>query len=425
METLLTKMAGRSRKKQRKNLHSLLKGNIKRESPFCTLGSSKKRISLMANLFRKAYRDDSFVVWRSSFLPTELLFAMDCVPFPPEIVISMFANSGIGTRMLNVAENNYHIRDTCSFLRGTYGAVIEDCLPAPDCLACTSLYCDGSAKLFYNLSREYNKEYFFIDVPYYYDRPYAVDYVANQLAKMTKQIGRVAGKPVDPNKISQAIKFSNEARNYFVKINELRQAVPSPIFGGEAINYAVMLAHTWGAPEIVDVYKALYEELKYRVDNRIGAVKGGELYRILWRNLKPYYSDYLMHYLELECKAVIAFEEVNFIHWDELDPNDPYRSLAKKMLSNPPLGEFERWLNLTIKEGVEKYKIDGVIEFAHWGCRHLNSGTQLLRNTLDNLDIPLLILDGDCIDLRDYADGQVKTRIDAFIELLERRKKRK
>ncbi len=411
-----------TKKEQLENLHNLLKASIKRESPFYTLESSRKRISLTANLFRKAYRNDQVIVWRNSFLPTELIFALGFIPFPPESVISMFANSGLGSKVLNIAEDNFHSRDTCSFLRGTYGAVVENCLPEPDFLTCTSLYCDGSSKLFYALAKKYKKPYFFIDVPYHHDYQYVLSYVSKQLEDMTKQMAQSKGVKLDLDRLREAINYSNEAREYFIKINDLRKSIPAPMLGGEAINYAVMLAHTWGCKEIIEVYKKLYEELKERVDKKMPAVEGGEKYRILWRNLKPYYSDYLLKYLELDNRAIIAFEEVNFIHWEELDPNEPYNSLAKKMLSNPPLGEFDRWLSLTIKEGVDAYKVDGVIEFDQWGCRHLNSGTQILKDTLSKRGIPLLILDGDCIDSRDYADGQVKTRIDAFLEILDKKK---
>jgi benzoyl-CoA reductase/2-hydroxyglutaryl-CoA dehydratase subunit BcrC/BadD/HgdB len=413
-----------SRKAQFSNFHQLLKNaTTKKESPYYTLESSKKRMHLTANLFRKAYREDSVVVWRSSFLPTEPLFALDFVPFPAESTVSILTSSGLGAKILNSAEEEYHSRDTCSFLRGTYGAVKENCLPTPDFLACTSLYCDASAKLFYSLSRKYNKPYFYIDVPYHHEQDYAIDYVAKQIEEMTENMAKVTGRKVDYSRLTKAITFSNEARDYFLKINELRKLQPAPMLGGEALNHTVVLAHTWGCKEIVDVYKLLYEELKERTDKKIGAIEGGEKHRILWRNLKPYYSDYIMSYLELERKAVIAFEEANYIYWEKMDSNEPYKSLAKRMLANPPLGDYRRWLGVTLLVA-DEYKADGIIEFAHWGCRHLNSSTQILKDILKDKEVPVLILDGDCIDSRDYSEAQIKTRIDAFLEILERRKQR-
>ena len=79
------------------------------------------------------------------------------------------------------------------------------------------------------------------------------------------------------------------------------------------------------------------------------------------------------------------------------------------------------WGDASIK-CIKDYKADGVVEFAQWGCRHLNSGTQILKEKLRDMDIPILVLDGDCVDRRDYSWAQFKTRIDAFLEILQQKK---
>ena len=124
-----------------------------------------------------------------------------------------------------------------------------------------------------------------------------------------------------------------------------------------------------------------------------------------------------MDYLENKCKARVVFEEVNYLHWKEMDPRQPYRSLAYKLLSNPPLGPVERWINESMGV-VRDYRIDGIVEFAHWGCRHLNAAIPMLKERIDKQRIPILVLDGDCIDGRDYSGGQIKTRIDTFLKTL-------
>lgn len=410
------------RETQLANLRALIKKAQNQQAAFYTLDATKKRMGISARLFRKAYHNDAFIAWRTSFVPSEILFPLDIVPFPAETVISMFANSHIAAEILGTADEIHCSSDTCSFLRGTVGASKANILPTPDFLICTSLYCDASAKAFYSLSRKYNKPYFFIDVPYNYNLKYAMGYVASQLESIMKNLAKIMGTNIDYNKLSESIQNANEARNYFEAVLKLRQRIPSPMLGGEAIDYAVMLSHIWGSKEAAALYKMLYNELKTRVDNNKGALDE-ERYRIIWRQLRPYYTDEIFKYLELEHKAIIVFEEANYLHWEEMDPKDPFISLAKKLLSNPPLGPFQRWLEASI-QCVKDYKIDGIIEFAQWGCRHLNSGTQILKERLRDMDIPILVLDGDCIDRRNYSGGQVKTRIDAFLEILNRKKQK-
>lgn len=410
---------------QLENLRALIKraNSRSQQAAFYTLNATRKRMSISARIFRKAYRPESAVVWRTSFVPSEILFPMDVVPFPAETVISMFANSNLAVEILGSAENNNCSRDSCSFLRGTIGASIIDILPVPDFLICTSLYCDASAKTFYSLSKRYNKPYFFIDIPYEHDLDYAVKYVASQLESIMKKISKIIGKPIDYSRLSDSIRLANQARNYFEKVLELRKAMPSPMLGGEAIDYAIMLSHIWGSKEAVDLYKMLYDELKEKVDQKKGTLNE-EKYRLIWRQLRPYYTDEIFRYLELENKAIIVFEEANYLHWEEMDPDDPFISLAKKLLANPPLGPFKRWRDASL-QCVKDYKIDGIVEFAQWGCRHLNSGTQILKEKLREMEIPILVLDGDCIDRRDYSWAQFKTRIDAFLEILQRQKEKR
>lgn len=414
-------MPANARDTQLANLRTLIKKAHNQQAALYTLNATKKRMNISGKLFRKAYQKNAFVAWRTSFVPSEILFALDIIPFPAESIIAMFANSNIAAEILGIAENEHCSRDACSFLRGTMGASTANILPTPDFLICTSLYCDSSAKTFYSLSKKYNKPYFFIDIPYDYGLEYSVNYVALQLESIMKEMAAIMGVSMDYDKLSQTIQNANEARNYFDSALKLRQIVPSPMLGGEAIDYAVMLSHIWGSKEAAVLYKMLYDELKERVDNNKSALSE-EKYRILWRQLRPYYTDEIFKYLELENGALIAFEEANYLCWEEMDPADPFVSLAKKLLANPPLGPFQRWLDLTIEEGVKKYKIDGVIEFAQWGCRHLNSGTQILREKLRDIDIPMLVLGGDCIDKRDYSWSQIKTRLDTFLEILERKK---
>ncbi len=400
----------------RKFLRIAKESNVQKRSPFYTLKATHKRLNTVANFFRKAYRKDTKVAYRSVIMPTEIFFAMDMVPICVEMVSAMLAGSAMGPRALNIAEENHYSRDICSFARCILGAAIEDYLPSPDFLASTSYYCDDTPKLFYTLGKMYSREPFLLDVPYDYKNNDAIEYLARQLEKMVSVLEKAIGRRLDPKRLSQAIEFSNEARDYFVKVNELRKNIPAPILGGEAIDYATLLAFTWGSREMVDVYKMLYEEVRDRV-NTGAKLKKSSKPRILWRHLRPYYNNYLMEFIERELNCEIAFEEINYIHWGPMDPKDPYRSLARKLILNSPVGPIEHWMEDSFGL-LDKYSIDAVVSFTHWGCRQLASTNHIFKEALEKRGIPMLELGGDCIDSRDYSFQQIKTRIQAFIEML-------
>ena len=65
--------------------------------------------------------------------------------------------------------------------------------------------------------------------------------------------------------------------------------------------------------------------------------------RLLWLHLKPYYDNMLMDLLEDKLQCRIAFEEMNYVHWEPLDPEKPFLSLAQA--ARPPsLGPIEKGL---------------------------------------------------------------------------------
>jgi len=66
----------------------------------------------------------------------------------------------------------------------------------------------------------------------------------------------------------------------------------------------------------------------------------------------------------------------------------------------------------------EEYRVDGAVHFSHWGCRQACGGVRVLKDSLMELSVPLLNLDGDGIDSRPYSPGQEKTGVEGFLEML-------
>mgnify|MGYP000237770147 FL=1 len=113
--------------------------------------------------------------------------------------------------------------------------------------------------------------------------------------------------------------------------------------------------------------------------------------------------------------------EMNLDYRAPLDTEHPLEALADKMIHNVYNGPYERKAAL-VSELAQDLLSDGVINFCHWGCKQSSGGVMLLKEELDKKDIPLLILDGDGMDRRNSHDGQIRTRFEAFLEVLKQRK---
>ena len=105
-----------------------------------------------------------------------------------------------------------------------------------------------------------------------------------------------------------------------------------------------------------------------------------------------------------------------------LDPEKPLESLSRKMVKNIFNGPFENKVN-SIESMVKELNPDAVIIFCHWGCKQASGGNMLLKESMNKLNIPMLTLDGDAVDRRNSHDGQIKTRVEAFLELINEESK--
>lgn len=75
---------------------------------------------------------------------------------------------------------------------------------------------------------------------------------------------------------------------------------------------------------------------------------------------------------------------------------------------------------------MKEYQIDGLVVWSDICCKHYALFANYLKARAEKeLGIPGLILDSDQCDPRDYNEGILKGRIDAFIEVLENRRKTK
>ena len=77
-----------------------------------------------------------------------------------------------------------------------------------------------------------------------------------------------------------------------------------------------------------------------------------------------------------------------------------------------------------IIEYIEEYKLDGAVFHSAFSCRSEHAGILLQAEVLRKVygEIPILIMEGDIVDISSYNEADTHNRIDAFIEALSARK---
>lgn len=370
-------------------------------------GYMKETVDYLLKETRAAYLQEKPVVWCSTFIPPEIIYACGGVPFMPEVAAGFSSTLGLADRIISTAEGEWMSPDLCSIHRCGTGLMRSELLPEPDYVVAASHLCDGAKKYLQYIAGICNVPYYLLETPYSREN---ADWLADQIRDLVLILND--GEP----DFTETFTYSNRAHRYHQEINELRKYRPAVFSGERALNLVPMEFMSFGSRGGKEFYKRLLEEIKGRIrENK--AVVDKEKFRLLWLHLKPYYPQNI--FSELASRgAVIAFEEYSQLYWELLDSKAPYYSLALKMIDHFGWGRLDEQI-ARLKKIVSDYDIDGVVAFSHRGCRQSSGRMDMIRLRFKREGIPFLNIDGDLVDARDYREGQLLTRLQAFIELLE------
>jgi len=380
----------------------------------------KKSIAMRANITRSELfsRDKSKpIVWRNLFYPPEILNAFGAKTITLETYAAFRArNPKKLQQCFDRAASKGYSAETCSFLRVLEG---DEKLPIPDFAVTTTEPCQQGERIFADLVRDYNLEdkYYTLHTPYKYNE-HSIEQLVTGLKESVKGMEKAFGYKLDNDKLVKACELSNQARAYAVEANEIRFSSPPLIRGSESILNAIIFSPGWGKPEFVELQKTFRDELIERKKEVELYTKIDDTHRLIWLHLPPFYSKKLMNFIEEANDAPIVFEEVNYVGWEPLDVNDPYTSLAKRILT---VGFLDPDLRVkSIAKNVALAKFSGCVLYNHMFGRCSMADTSFikhLKEELKKVKVPLLVLDGDCLD--ETTDPcSTYTKVSAFVEAL-------
>ncbi|HCN19607.1 MAG: hypothetical protein A3G17_06360 [Planctomycetes bacterium RIFCSPLOWO2_12_FULL_50_35] len=367
--------------------------------------------------FYQTYNNENKVVWTSLFVPSELLFGMGLLPFSLEVGAALFACAGYSPKGLMEADSEGIPIDVCSFHKSALGFAYKSYFPRPIIHAATSSLCDSNLKMIRICESITKKDTVALDVPYELSGE-SVRYLAGQLRNLVKRLEEVSGCRMDPDRLRETMERANITRQRMLEVNNIRVSQFSPLMGVRALGFMLPTYLLSGSKISEEFYTRLAQELKEKVKAKEeSGLKPDRKIRLLWLELKPYFKNEIPGNIEVNSDVKIAFEETNYVYWDELDPDSPYESLARKLISNHNNGPLERRIKV-IKKLVRKYDIDGAVVFSQWGCRRNNAAVPIVKKELLREGVPLLNIDGDCVDNQNVMAGQISTRFEGFLEML-------
>ncbi|MFH1114816.1 MAG: 2-hydroxyacyl-CoA dehydratase family protein [Pseudomonadota bacterium] len=382
--------------------------------------NANKRYALeQSRLGKNLYSGSGKVVWSGICVPFEVLNAMGVTACFVEFMGGAAASMGTAQMMMEEAEHAGYPAEMCGYHRAVVGAARKGLMPEPAFLIGTTAFCTGGLSVLEVLARHYRKDLFVLHIPQD-NIPKNVDYLADQIRNMAEFVGDHTGEPLEHRKLAEAIELSNSARAVMLDVYKLGRSVPTPVRAKDLRNFGILMPLFLGTEAAIDIARAFRDEFMNRLEAGGGGVPEERL-RLMWLQTRIQFDNPVIDWLENRFGVAVAVEELNHVHWSPLDPDDPFRSLARRIITHGFNGPTSQRIDI-LKDLAKNYRVDGAINPCHWGCRQGTGSRGLIYEALKEIGVPVINLDTDCVDSRNFSEGQLKTRIEAFVEVLESRR---
>lgn len=378
----------------------------------------------------------------------EILRAMDIVPIWTENYAAICAAKRQADAFITKAETEGYPRNLCSYCTSILGidATRKEIGALPDSadgglekptvmLGSGMMICDPRYKAYQAAQRYNDVPYHVIDwlwppvtTPLAEVQDYYIKYMIEQLWDLVAFLERNTGHKMNWDRLSEIVDLSERTIQVWHEAFQFRKAIPAPMPAEDAMNTMVPGWFLLGTQESLDFFNNLYQELKDRVDKKIGVVPN-EKYRLMWAaGLPPWYALAMFNYFEA-MGAVTAIE----ITYHPPDPVEipqhvkhPLERIAWRnfkqfstMMGSADEGGRDPMVNRVLKM-CDDYHIDGLLMHRAMTCRTVHVGEIHMANVLkEYTNRPILILEGDIIDMSAFDEAGAQVKIDNFMELLE------
>ena len=230
-----------------------------------------------------------------------------------------------------------------------------------------------------------------------------------------KRMEELTGNKVTVENLKRAIDVCNRKRRALKRLYDLRKNIPSPISGLDSLLIS-QIAFSDDPERFIEKTEELCDELEERVKE----LKPNGKKRILVTGTPMALPNWKLHSIVEGLNAEIVVEETctgtRYFENEVSDEGDTIDELVKNM--------SERYMDINcacftpndgrtedILKYAEDYNIDGVIYYNLSFCHTYAKVSKALKKK----NIPLLMIE---TDYSEEDSGQIKTRVEAFLEMI-------
>ncbi len=398
-----------------------------------------KATKRMKRIMRRYYTEAKYakllgkkIAWITSGGPVEPLIAMNIIPIYPENHGAMIGATKLGGKMSEFAEGLGYSQDVCSYVKDditssiTKESPVPGGLPEPDMLICSNNICGTVLKWYEIQARKFNVPLFIYDTPFVHTEftDEAREYVNAQTKEYIRFLEKHTGKKFNYKKMNKVGRLSLESMRLWKAVLDTAAHKPSPLTAFDAFFHLALIVTLRGKKVVVRYYQSLLKELEERTAQNIGAVDN-EKYRLLWDNLPIWFRmRWLSDKFASHQAALVA--DTYTQAWcgviDFIDEND-FLGTMGEAYTRIHLNVGVDQMADTIKTFIKQYDVDGLVMHSNRSCKPYSFGQYDIQKLIQEMDIPVLMIEADMTDDRKFSESQAETRIDAFMEVIKQRRK--
>ena len=380
------------------------------------------------SFFRKLFTGDSLLPDNKQLIgtmcvqvPDELIYATGAVPV--RLCSGVSAYDQIGAEFMPAK--------SCPVVRATSGMLHVNRELWKDKLAAVIIptTCDQKKKVAEQIDGSFYNVYS-LEMPSSKESDAARFYWQESVKQFALDLEKITGKKITGKNVQKAIAKKSEAAQIYRKLQALRISDSPVIFGKDML----LVTNGFFMDDIdnwIEAASVLLAELEDRTSQKI-TVTNKNAPRLLLTGSPPIFPNIKVPIMIEQSGAVIVSDEVcsssrilyDVVSYDEANLSDMIPAIADKYLKPctcpclSPNTDRQRKL----LEMAKDFKADGVVYQAFSGCLPYEMEQMQISRVLEEAGIPMLYVETD-YSAEDH--GQLSTRIEAFIESIKMKKRKR
>ena len=309
-------------------------------------------------------------------------------------------------------------KNLCPLVKSSYGFAITDKCPYMyfSDMIIGETTCDAKKKM-YELLGEI-KDTHVMQLPHSKNN-FSMALWKNELVELVKKLEEKFDVKITEDKIKEAIKLCNEERKAIKEFFNLAKLNPSPIKGSDMHEALHSSNFKFDRELYINEIKSLTNSLKEKYDKGETPFKKGTPRILITGCPTGGLVDKIVKQLEDAESSVVCFENCVVTKNFEMlvdEDKEPIDAIAERYLNipcsimTPNDDRMDR-----IKEYIKDYNVDGVVDVTLTACHTYAIETEKVRRAVESCGKSYLSIE---TNYSNSDAGQLKTRLEAFVEML-------